>query len=108
MSEEKAKESERSPSPLRLQGDGRREGGIRAGPGVHPRVEDGGVSHSPAEMPAEGLRGAAAEGVDPRSQEVQLFSHKENRVSRRRAPSPSLAWPCASSAPGLSLRCRGA
>lgn len=41
----KAKESERSPSPSRLQGDGRREGGTRGGPGAQPRVEGGGVSH---------------------------------------------------------------
>ena len=41
----KAKESERSPSPSRLQGDGRREGGTRGGPGAQSRVEGGGVSH---------------------------------------------------------------
>lgn len=59
MSEEKAKESERSPSPVRLQGDGRREGGIRAGPGAQPRVEGGGRFPQPS---GDAGRGAARSG----------------------------------------------
>ena len=51
----KAKDSERPPSPARLQGDGRREEGTRGGPGAHPRVQ--GRGHFPQRagaFPTEG------------------------------------------------------
>ena len=67
----KAKESERSPSPARLQGDGRREEGTRGGPGAHPRVQ--GRGHFPQRagaFPTEGrgrfrmLMGGLGKGMD--------------------------------------------
>ena len=51
----KAKESERSPSPARLQGDGRREEGTRGGPGAHPRVQ--GRGHFPQRAGAFPMEG---------------------------------------------------